>query len=138
MNPDEFEKQLQRQPIRPVPAQWRREILAAAKAQLETAARPGLRARLSAIFWPCPEAWAGLAAVWAMIFFLNAGMGERSRTMEADNRPRTIQAEVQTMVFLRAQELARLNEQPDVPLIEPPKTPGPRPRSERHIEISLA
>ncbi len=34
MNPDDFENQLRRQPVRPVPAEWRGEILARAKSAL--------------------------------------------------------------------------------------------------------
>lgn len=83
---DEFEQQLSRRPLRQAPAEWRREILAAA---VPASPRPAtgssllsnVRARLSAIFWPCPEAWAGLAAVWILVLALNYSMQDRPPVM---------------------------------------------------------
>src|ERR1041385_8200304 len=73
MNPDEFEQKLQRQPLRKIPAAWRDEILAAAR----TAAvprHPTPATRYSPwwrdLFWPAPQAWAGMAALWVVIFGL--------------------------------------------------------------------
>src|SRR5580658_5611090 len=60
----DFEERLRRQSVRPVPAQWRGEILRAARAQ--PAASSGWREWL----WPCPQAWGGLAAAWGIIFLL--------------------------------------------------------------------
>jgi hypothetical protein len=77
MNTDDFEQRLQRQPLRQIPSEWRRDILSAAKS---TAANPAPRsafcvsflstinAQLSTILWPHPKAWAGLVAVWILIF----------------------------------------------------------------------
>jgi hypothetical protein len=75
MNPDDFEKHLQSQPMRPAPAQWRSEILAAATSASQESSKPGdnpspastFQQRLTALLWPCPQAWAGLAAVWMVI-----------------------------------------------------------------------
>ena len=64
MNSD-FEESLRRQSIRPVPAQWRGEILRAARAQ--PAASPWWREWL----WPHPQAWGALAAAWGIIILLH-------------------------------------------------------------------
>ena len=73
MKPDDFESQLQRQTLKPLPAAWRAEILQAAQ---QAAARPSHPATgWSAWIWPCPQAWAGLAAVWLVILTLNLAAG---------------------------------------------------------------
>ena len=79
MNMDDFEQRLQRQPLRQMPAEWRGEILDAA-----TSCHPSLATRhsflstlnhqLSTILWPHPKAWAGLAAVWILIFCMDFSM----------------------------------------------------------------
>lgn len=73
---DDFEQKLQHQTIREVPHSWRREILAAA----HSARAPHLAVDrrhagwfssfprgLSALLWPSPKAWCGLAALWVLI-----------------------------------------------------------------------
>jgi len=62
MNPD-FENQLQRQPMRAVPPHWRMRILAASAEPAPAGWRQW--------FWPCPQAWAALAAVWVLILGIN-------------------------------------------------------------------
>ncbi|HTB85253.1 MAG TPA: hypothetical protein VK742_16525 [Candidatus Sulfotelmatobacter sp.] len=82
---EQFERRLQAQPVKKIPAGWRTEILTAAMSQASSA---GSRvqelpwhsivvARLSSIFWPHPKAWAGLAAVWVCILLLNFSNHER-------------------------------------------------------------
>ena len=74
MKPDEFEPQLRRQPLRPIPAEWRDQILAAARAAVPRSS--ALDARRPSwwreLLWPSPLAWAGAAAVWAVILALDA------------------------------------------------------------------
>lgn len=69
MKTDDFERHLSRQPLRPVPAEWRGQILRAAvrgAAAGRKSARPSaLVLQLQAWLWPHPAAWAGLAACWA-------------------------------------------------------------------------
>lgn len=77
----EFEKQLRRQPVKEIPGDWRAEILSTARA-----AQPAshvsritchegwlatLNHQLATLLWPNQKAWAGLAAVWVVIFVLN-------------------------------------------------------------------
>src|SRR5437016_1427301 len=91
MNTDDFEKRLQRQSMRPIPREWRREILDAARRtgdpQLSTlrskaAAEDGATSKPQTtswrreLLWPCPQAWAGLAAAWMVILFLNMASRE--------------------------------------------------------------
>lgn len=82
MNQDmeQFEQRLRRQPVKQVPGDWRAEILAQAKAAQPThhASRIAhssllstINHHLSTLLWPHPVAWAGLAAVWLLVFAIN-------------------------------------------------------------------
>src|SRR5260370_41065103 len=74
MKPDEFEQQLQRQPLRSPPEEWRREILEAANAAARArspACNPPCEPWWREWLWPSPRAWAGLAAAWVIILALN-------------------------------------------------------------------
>jgi len=80
---DDFEQHLREQPIRRVPQDWRAEILAAARAAAPahpTSRVPRrsflstLHSQLSALLWPHPKAWAGLAVAWVFIFAMNFSM----------------------------------------------------------------
>lgn len=90
MNERELEKQLREQPIRPIPAHWREEILRAVQLQAGAESEAGagrvesLPGRMKApskgkesptwwrdLLWPHPVAWAGLAAAWVLIVGLN-------------------------------------------------------------------
>jgi hypothetical protein len=79
MNTDDFEQRLQRQPLRPVPPEWRDEILAAARAGAapsSLAPRPSpLLSLLRDWLWPHPVAWGALAAGWALVVVLNSAAG---------------------------------------------------------------
>ena len=86
MNPDDFEQRLSRQPLRPVPAEWRAEVLARAGSPSLTAATIAASApksparafepstftsQLREWLWPCPQACAALAAVWVLLLVLH-------------------------------------------------------------------
>lgn len=83
MNESEFERQLREQPVRPIPAHWREEILRAAQVQSGghveadgAGLQPRKRIEVASawwreLFWPHPVAWAGLAAVWVVIIGLS-------------------------------------------------------------------
>jgi len=86
MKPDDFEQRLMRQPIRSVPTEWRQEILQMVVEEthpllpscsrqvselLRGGKRWGLPLWLNDLLWPCPQAWAGLAAIWIVILGLN-------------------------------------------------------------------
>ena len=67
---NEFEKQLANQPLKSVPREWRAQVLTEARARGPrdvpvSAAQPLLWLR--ELFWPNPQAWGALAAVWIVI-----------------------------------------------------------------------
>lgn len=139
MKPDNFEQRLQRQPLRPVPLEWRTDILAAAR----TAQPPvhvarltphawlsTLNSQLATLLWPHPKAWAGLAAIWVVIGLLNVSIHE-------DSTPRLIAKSTppspEVLVELRQQqklfaELVGPREEPDA---DRSKMYAPHPRGER-------
>jgi len=129
MNTDDFEKQLEHQPMRQIPAAWRREILDAAGSihnpQLSTVSSQ----RTSwwrELLWPCPQAWAGLAAVWLLILGLNAATREPARVAKTAHAspPREV------LMALREQRRLFVELVEPFPPAEQVKTFIPRPRSE--------
>lgn len=141
----EFEKRLQRQPLRPIPGEWRTEILhatrnAAAPGRKSSAAPQSLFAilneKISALLWPHPKAWAGLAAVWLVILAMNI--------YTSDHTPKMVKNEArpspELILALREQrrELARLIEPTASSDTDQPKSFHPSPRSERRDEMLAA
>lgn len=59
---NDFENILKQQPVRSVPAGWRRDIL--------NAAEEATRTRWQEWLWPAPAAWAAVAACWLIVFGL--------------------------------------------------------------------
>ena len=86
-----FEKRLERLPQRPVPPAWRREILSAARevtppqqvAISGNSLSSRINSMLTALLWPHPRAWAGLAAVWFLMFGLSVATREPSQAVFA-------------------------------------------------------
>jgi hypothetical protein len=143
MNPENFEKQLKRQSVRPVPVDWREDILKTANAAAAShASRPApsffsiLHSQLAALLWPCPKAWAGLAAVWVVIFAFNYLTADRSEVMVAASPLPT----PQMMMAVQEQRkmLARLIEPYEESPAEPPKPFVPRPRGELRGFVGMA
>lgn len=143
MKPDDLENQLRRQPFRPVPDDWRDEILGAARAAATSGSHSRIENQRSkiratwfrAIFWPNPAAWAGLAAAWVLVFALNNASVEPAQRMAG--KPAAAPADIFMAMLRQQQELARLIEPSDTQPAEPPKSP-PRPRSELKNRITLA
>ena len=141
MNPDDFERQVQRQSFRPVPVEWREEILAAATAQ--PPAKPSLvcalNTRLSALLWPCPQAWAWLAAVWLVIVAVNFASKNGKPAMAAKSVAHSNGA-IAGLFGLWTQreiELAGVAGPFPRPLAPPPQPALPRPRSEREVPAAM-
>ena len=134
MKPEEFEQQLRSQPLRPVPQAWRAEILRAAERaapvhESTPAARhlPGWREW----FWPCPPAWAGVAATWLLILVLN--LTGRSAPGSATQKSAPLTPQLVKLVIEERRLLTELLN-PAVPdVAQPPRSPGMAPRSERRF-----
>jgi len=76
---DQFEKRLSRQPVKLVPPAWRAEILSAAQraaGSVHASRIPHHVPWWRELFWPCPQAWAAMAAVWLVICALNFAVQE--------------------------------------------------------------
>jgi hypothetical protein len=88
---NEFEQRLRQTPLKPVPADWRAEILAAAgKASPPVAPaswQERLNVQLHALFWPHPKAWVGLAVVWILIALVDFSQRETSSTPAQKTSP---------------------------------------------------
>jgi hypothetical protein len=146
MNPDDFEKRLQRQPLRQIPSEWRAEILQAATSPRPStldplarrsgakAARPSL---LSAILWLQPKAWAALGCVWILIFALHAASRGNSPMLAQASAPKsanmmiTLKDREQTLVEL----IGNNNSAKDA---DKPRRLNPPPRSERRGTTAMA
>ena len=142
-NDEQFEQRLQRQPARKIPTDWREEILSAANSAHRPspiASRPGrfpssVSDFLSSIFWPHPRAWAGLAAVWLVIFAADLSTRDDSLTVARKSSPLT--PEMRMVLQQQKMMLAKLIE-PNEPFVaEPPKSFPPRPRSERQSGLVI-
>jgi hypothetical protein len=132
-----FEQRLKRQALRPVPAGWRDEILAAAReASSVKRSQPFvgrsflsvLNQRLASIFWPHPVAWGGLAAIWIIVFFVNYSIrdGQPGLAEKVVSQSPVVVAQLKQQQRLLA-ELLGPNDLPDA---DRPKLFVPKPRSE--------
>jgi len=132
-----FEKRLRRLPAKPIPQAWRAEILASARQQsirhspfvIRHSRLTGFMQQLSDALQPQRHAWAGLAAVWVVIFLLNFSTHEPSSVMARTSVPASpevmVELQQQKKMFTElvgAAELRVANRQP-IWL--------PKPRSER-------
>ena len=128
MNNDEFEQQLRRQPMRPIPAEWRRQILDSAPGPESPVSVREWSFSWRELFWPSPRAWAGLAAVWAVILALNTASSDSA--IPSAERARPAQPSPQFLMALQEQWQLRA-ELMDIPVAEAsPKTEPARPRSD--------
>ena len=145
MNPnDPFEDHLKRQPLRRIPESWRKEILAAAKAERTVAdvmrdfpSKPPKRKEFS---WPSPVAWAGLACVWFVILGLNLATPETKPTAAMKQSP--LSPEILQAVFEQRRMVAQYLDPVFDPFerarAKPSKPSGPGPRSDRQTAIGVA
>jgi hypothetical protein len=133
----EFEQRLRRQPLKPLPGEWRAEILSAVAADVNrrqnnrqepTATATGW-SWLSNLLWPHPKAWAGLAAVWIFIFALNFSMREKAPVIAGKSAPPS----PETVAELRQQQkmLAELIGPAEWRVADRQRVLSPQPRSAR-------
>jgi hypothetical protein len=147
MKPDAFEQQLQRQPLRQVPAEWRNVILAAARTAQDhspaaaigersssgAAGWPAIRDWLSSLLWPSPVAWGGLAGIWFLLLTANHSPSSETRAV-ARNQTRP-DAELITTWAEKERLLSELVQPSEI--VER-KTSSPQPRSQRREDSPIA
>jgi hypothetical protein len=133
---EQFERRLSRQPLRQIPHEWRGEILAAAR-DTQNRSSPVTRRSLPStlnhqlltILWPHPKAWAGLAAVWILIFAVDFSIRDKSPQVAEKVSPPSpeVVAELRQQKLLFAELIGSTE-----PLVaDRQKLFLPRPRSER-------
>ena len=139
MNLDDFEQRLQRQPMRPPPADWRKQILSVAQAassdfqKLPVSPAPTswqtLHRATKALLWPAPRAWAGLVLIWLAILAVNHWSADEARGYAL----RTSGAPSELINAWKEQEqlLVELIGPSKSPVADRPKPVSPRPRSDR-------
>jgi hypothetical protein len=140
MNANDFEKQLQRQPFKTVPLEWRSEILQAARAA--AGSEPSKRHATSTSSWrEFLFLWrwhlAGLSATWLLIAVLNA---TQSSAAAPPIVKQTTASPIQVLMALRENrrqllELIGANTTETSPALP---TFAPRPRSERASISAMA
>jgi len=138
MKPNEFEQRLSRQPLRPIPAEWRAEILSAARAGQTVRRSPAvarrswlsiLNSQLSSLLWPHPAAWAGLAAIWILIAATDFSIRDRTPVIAEKSAP--LSPAVVAQLRLQQRMLAELIGARDAGDADRSKPVAPPPRSER-------
>lgn len=129
MSHGDFEKQLERQPLRPVPANWRAEILKASNTAPPSETDGPVLIRFVGPLWrelfvPCRGIWAALAAAWLVILVLNLPGGGKSTRLAVKASPpnRQVQEVLREQKEMLAQFIEPLMPSPAIR----PKTPGPR------------
>ena len=134
MKPDDFENRLEQQPLRQVPAEWRAEILGAARPRRSA---PGPQPSwLASFFWPHPKAWVALAAVWVLIFAMNILSRDKPNTVAQVIAPPSPQ--VVAVLQQQRRLLKELIGQTSALEAEPQERFLPRPRSERRNALQMA
>jgi hypothetical protein len=82
--------------------------------------------------WPCPRAWAGLAAAWVVILLLNVTTPDPRPRLARNSSPVTFQslALLQQKTHEFTQSLGPADDQPAVPPPAPPTPRSDRPRKQ--------
>jgi hypothetical protein len=141
MNPDNFEKQLERLAWRPAPAEWRQEILdAACPRQKNLAAAIDPRPAASG-WWRLPFPWLAFAGLWVFLLASNALLALSNRTASASTGAIANTTGLPTVWNLQLAELRQsgLDAATDpIRIVLPPAgKPSPRPRSDRRRLLRL-
>src|SRR6266496_3205328 len=130
MNLDDFEQELKRRPMPALPPGWREGILKAARSATDGSLQEPRRRAAGwwrELLWPCPQAWAGLAAVWVAIFVLHltndSGFSPVQHTTAAPS------PEIRA-VLLEQQRLFSELLPPSETTAVKPREPADRPRSQ--------
>jgi hypothetical protein len=129
----DFEKRLDKLTIRPTAAEWRDEIMRAARTPpgsvTSDVAPPWWREWL----WPCPKAWLGLAAAWGIVLLLQTT--EPSEPGEPNNAaPVTWQTFAQLQK--EAESIAQSEDVKKKPSITP-QSAMPQPATRRRSKVNI-
>src|ERR1041385_2153865 len=131
---NEFEKRLAREQWRPIPPEWRQEILQAGANAKALERPPESSTWWHVLFWPVPRAWAAFAGLWIIL-------GIASATMPSVDPPAMVVSAPGTAAMAEAR---REQQQLAAELFSSAHrnhsvTPAqPRPRSERKFEDYFA
>ncbi len=146
-NDEQFENRLRRQPVKPIPAEWREEILDAARLVTTSVPAPRpqpegllatLRHYLSPLLVPQRAAWASLATVWVVIIALNVAAHDDSPKAQASRAAAVVSPESRQVLQQQRLLLAELVGRPEIHPMNRPKSPAPGPRSQRWMESATA
>src|ERR1051326_5738261 len=140
---DDFEEQIRRQPLRPIPPAWRDQILTTAcsacvperpeqACQRQFVARARLWA--SALFWPHPRAWAGLAAVWVAVLAMNWASREPIQQQTAARKTPAPSPQLRELLHQQERMFAELVGPDQKTDADKPKS-LPRPHSQLREEV---
>lgn len=132
MNFDEFERDLSRRQLRAVPAEWRTQIFRAASREQTRSIGAQTPFSWRELLWPCPQAWAGLAALWVLILALNATPDDSAldRTTQAQSGPPSPQ--LRLALQMQRQLRAELMELSTATSSQEAETPRPRSDAKAH------
>jgi hypothetical protein len=133
MNTEEFEKQLQEQPMRAVPGHWRMQILQTARKSEIRNAKSEKRSWLNQLLWPCPQAWGTLAAIWVVVFTLNYASTENEPQLAASSSAPS--RDMLIALKQQGQLRAELLSSSETPVAEAPKWPAPHSRVRPAVQI---
>jgi hypothetical protein len=142
MNPDDFEKRLQRQPLREIPSEWRAEILKNATPPPHASrftihsVLSTINHQLSTILWPHPKAWASLAALWVGIAVIQFAASDRA--IHVTKKAESPSPEAIVILQQQTRLMAELVGRGSTGELDRPKSSAPQPRSERRTETSVA
>jgi len=136
MNADDFERKLQRQPLRKIPKHWRAEILQAAQETAPSVQRPQPRlSRAALTIWreliqPCRYAWSGMAALWLVFWVVNSQSPPVPTPKRMAKSAPVGSGGIRLLVEQR-EVLAELTGPNSSSPVEPSRRTHPKPRSER-------
>ena len=116
---------------------WARAIQSAAGSKPARRLTPGslLLTMWRELIWPCRRAWAGMAALWLVMWGINSGLSNTPATA-ANAQAASAPAIWQTFEEQR-RLLAELTQPLNLQLGEPPRPDKPRPRSERRTSWEI-
>jgi len=119
---NDFENELKKQPMRPVPGHWRQQILTEARAEARLHKHEPWWA---ALLWPSPKAWGTLAAAWALMI----GFGITTREGAVSEEPPKA-----TQIRIAMEEKRRLQAEIEQASLRV-EIGSPKPRSEMNGSI---